>query len=204
MALSLNSISSIIGMSNSNKWVGSTNKWVGSTDTIGISSTTVVPARTLQAMYDEAFLQEEAFRQQANSPSLWGTPAKADTVQSELLQYMLDNGVPMYDDKQVGAFMQSLCDEQNKHRDARLGRIYWQYVPLNAYKHAIPQHILERAAKLKRHFKDRVVSFSVTDYKVSNPDPFIAVSLDHCPAVIFGAWDEPGFGLAKKDAELKA
>lgn len=67
------------------------------------------------------------------------------------------------------------------------------------YSRAIPIDMLRRAGQIKAQFKDAV--FAVTDYQAVNPDPFISVTLPtFSEPVIFGVWDEPGFGAIGKDA----
>jgi hypothetical protein len=40
------------------------------------------------------------------------------------------------------------------------------------------------------------VGFFVSDYEVSNPDPFIMVKAHGLNPIVFGVWDEPSFGIA--------
>lgn len=79
------------------------------------------------------------------------------------------------------------------------GKIETQKWSRAGYSHAIPIDMLRRAGQIKAQFKDAV--FAVTDYQAVNPDPFISVTLPtFSEPVIFGVWDEPGFGAIGKDA----
>lgn len=64
------------------------------------------------------------------------------------------------------------------------------------YPHAVPVEMLKRAAVIKKQYGDKARIY-VSDYEDVRPDPFIMVKLDDCEHVIFGAWDEPGFGMKK-------
>ena len=67
------------------------------------------------------------------------------------------------------------------------------------YKKLVPMHILKRMKAVKEMFADENPRFFVTDYAVPDPDPFIKVCLDCGEEVIFGVWDEPGFGDLKTE-----
>lgn len=129
---------------------------------------------------------------------------KRKTVENEIREFMLDNGMPMYDGAEVAAFMQGLVNKLNRGKSQYQSRVGWSWVTLDRYTHAIPKFILERALRIKKHFKDKFVTFSVTDYHHIAPDPFIQVSIDGGAPIVFGAWDEPGFGLQKKDEDKRA
>jgi hypothetical protein len=66
----------------------------------------------------------------------------------------------------------------------------WNYRP---YDKAVPIHILRQVKKIQDKFGDQV-KFFVSDYAVPDPDPFIMVTALDVDRVIFGVWDEPGFG----------
>lgn len=70
-----------------------------------------------------------------------------------------------------------------------------QLIP-GPYRHAIPLTILKHAAKIKQHFGDQV-DFYASDYAVIDPDPFIMVKRGNAPHIVFGVWDEPGWGVNK-------
>lgn len=67
------------------------------------------------------------------------------------------------------------------------------------YKKLVPMHILKRMKVVKELFSDEDPKFYVTDYAVPDPDPFIKVRLACGEEVIFGVWDEPGFGDLKTE-----
>ena len=61
------------------------------------------------------------------------------------------------------------------------------------YSKLVPLDILKRVKALKNEFKERV-QFFVSDYRAVNPDPFIAVVVGQTAPIVFGVWDEPGWG----------
>lgn len=65
------------------------------------------------------------------------------------------------------------------------------------YDKLIPLDILKRVKMLKDKFAD-TVTFTVSDYRATNPDPFIAVTPTGSDPIIFGVWDEPGWGVNSK------
>lgn len=64
----------------------------------------------------------------------------------------------------------------------------------NGYHRPVPLEMLKRAAEIKKRFGAEV-EFYVSDYAVVNPDPFIMVKRGQCEHIVFGVWDEPGFGV---------
>lgn len=62
------------------------------------------------------------------------------------------------------------------------------------YHRPVPLEMLKRAAEIKKRFGAEV-EFHVSDYAVVNPDPFIMVKRGECEHIVFGVWDEPGFGV---------
>lgn len=73
----------------------------------------------------------------------------------------------------------------------------WECRP---YARLVPQHALEKVAKIETKFGDRV-KFFVSDYDHQDVDPFIMVRPTMCNdgganyRLVFDAWDEPGFGV---------
>jgi hypothetical protein len=65
----------------------------------------------------------------------------------------------------------------------------WEYRP---YDKAVPIHILRRVKKIQENFGNEVLFF-VSDYAVSQPDPFIMVTALDVSRIVFGVWDEPRF-----------
>ena len=86
-----------------------------------------------------------------------------------------DPGNPFYNDKHGHG---SYCDEPEYHAPT---------------SHLIPIHILRNVKKIQDRFGTNV-QFFVTDYATPKPDPFIMVTAYQVPRIIFGVWDEPGFG----------
>lgn len=76
---------------------------------------------------------------------------------------------------------------QNTVRERRHGQL------TNGYHRPVPLEMLKRAAEIKKKFD--AAEFYVSDYAVVVPDPFIMVKLHDCDHVVFGVWDEPGFGV---------
>jgi hypothetical protein len=72
----------------------------------------------------------------------------------------------------------------------------WECRP---YALLVPQHALEKVAKIEGKFGDQV-KFFVSDYARPDGDPFIMVRPSKCDDggaeynLVFDAWDEPGFG----------
>lgn len=66
---------------------------------------------------------------------------------------------------------------------------YWADGP---YTKSIPIHILRRVGQLNAAFKKsgKEMCFSVSDYEVVNPDPFIMATYNG-KNYVFGVWDEP-------------
>ena len=62
------------------------------------------------------------------------------------------------------------------------------------YDKLVPGHILNDVKTIEQRFAGRV-HFFVSDYGVPVPDPFIMVTAYTMKRVVFGAWDEPGFGV---------
>lgn len=71
---------------------------------------------------------------------------------------------------------------------------------LSGYDKSIPLHVLKRAKVINDHFnkpgQPRVVNFTVSDYALVKPDPFIMGEYKG-HKFVFGCWDEPTFGIEK-------
>jgi hypothetical protein len=137
---------------------------------------------------------------------------RQERARHSLVGFMLDNGMPIYDTKNVDKFMDGIVAQKNyeaaQARRKSGGRgvlggdvpvIGWKWAKLSAYKHAIPIDILKRAQAIKAEHP--TAEFTVTDYEVVNPDPFISVTVDGCARIVFGVWDEPGFKAIGRDAK---
>lgn len=138
-------------------------------------------------------------------------------------EFFLDNGLPMYNGREVATFMDKLVanlpenvnmtesdKEWRRNRGGKALAVEWQwcdFVPQDSYQRWIPAYtktipiaILRRASVIKKQFP--TVTFQVTDYVATNPDPFIKAQFSF-GSIIFGVWDEPGFGnLSPKDKDL--
>ena len=64
------------------------------------------------------------------------------------------------------------------------------------YDKLVPSHILGDVKVIQEKFGDQV-AFFISDYKADSPDPFILVTApsETVSLRVFGAWDEPGFGV---------
>jgi hypothetical protein len=145
-----------------------------------------------------------------------------DEKRRELLGFMLDQGMPIYDNRKVGrrrTFVWARLDgfgsdryrNDNNHRwatkDGELHIVrdgeHGLFIE-NQYKHAVPLDILKRATSIRKQFAD--AAFYVSDYAAVDPDPFICVRRgdprgEVTEHVVFGVWDEPGFGAIGRDAK---
>lgn len=68
---------------------------------------------------------------------------------------------------------------------------------LAPYDKSIPLYVLSRAKKIMDHFAkngEKTVNFTVSDYQVQNPDPFMMGEY-HGYKFVFAVWDEPTFGI---------
>lgn len=149
----------------------------------------------------------------------------AEVARRELIGFMLDQGMPVYDNKAVDRYMTALAKRRkqtfvwarldghgnerffnddgtrwSRDRDGELHIIsdgdHGKAIE-SAYKHAVPIDILKRAASIRKQFPD--TAFYVSDYAVVNPDPFIMARRGRSQHVVFGVWDEPGFGAIGRD-----
>lgn len=65
---------------------------------------------------------------------------------------------------------------------------------VTAYSRLVPVEHLKNAKRIRDKFGGKV-QFYVSDFAVPNPDPFICVHwLGLAEPIVFGVWDEPGFG----------
>ncbi len=149
----------------------------------------------------------------------------AQLLQEQLLRFMNDERIPTYDYVKVDAYMAALAEEQDKGwiwrplreqdkpggwswegRDTKaLGETYgrghgsykdeWNYRP---YDKAVPIRILRQVKKIQDKFSHKVLFF-VSDYAVPDPDPFIMVTALDVQKIVFGVWNEPGFGTESEE-----
>lgn len=90
-------------------------------------------------------------------------------------------------DRMLDLQMSAFRGMQNTVRTREHGQL------TNGYHRPVPLEMLKRAAEIKKKFD--AAEFYVSDYAVVVPDPFIMVKLQDCEHVVFGVWDEPGFGI---------
>jgi len=135
------------------------------------------------------------------------------TNSSRLRNFLIEQQIPIYNEKEVHDYMAKLArkkrkiyvwkplrdiDKENRFQWGEVfehGQYKWfddkQY---GVYPHPVPIHILNDVKIIHDKFGNEA-KFFVTDYAVKMPDPFILVTLDGIDRIIFGAWDEPGFGV---------
>ena len=149
----------------------------------------------------------------------------AELVRAQLLEFFEQEGIKLYDNDQVEAWLsdkkkqaeaEHWCWRPLREKDIIAG-YRWGYTKdtqtwhdgfysstgksweCRPYQRLVPQHALEKVAKLEAKFGDDV-KFFVSDYAHPDVDPFIMVRPAACNdgggnyRLIFDAWDEPGFG----------
>jgi hypothetical protein len=137
-------------------------------------------------------------------------PAKL--LETKLLQFMAKAGMQTYPLDQVGTYLSKLAprgevwywaalrtqDGMFANRPEGYGpdksgdRVKW------VYGHPVPLAELRKVKTINDEFNSGErpqVGFFVSDYAVPNPDPFIMVVGRGFSPIVFGVWDEPGFGL---------
>lgn len=123
-----------------------------------------------------------------------------------VVEFLLDSGLPLYDNQAVGRYMDGLCIALTRSNHFHTGSEYtWEWVALRKkdaphfgyplYQHLVPMEMLQRVKTISAKFPTAI--FAVTDYAAVNPDPFICfrTSPEDHEQYVFGVWDEPGFGL---------
>lgn len=142
----------------------------------------------------------------------------AQLFDEQLLRFLSEENIPIFDYDKVDAYLAALAEAQGKvwvwrplrKKDKPVdwswsGRLVrkkdetrwhgayhdsWSYRP---YDKAVPIYILRQVKKIQEKFCDHALFF-VSDYAVPNPDPFIMVTVQDGQKIVFGVWDEPGFG----------
>lgn len=71
--------------------------------------------------------------------------------------------------------------------------LYCGEVANGQYDRLLPLEMLRRVQLLHRRFGDEI-KVHVTDYTSKRPDPFICAMAAGIEPIVFGVWDEPGFG----------
>lgn len=149
---------------------------------------------------------------------------KVEVARREVIEFILDKGFPIYSNKAVHDYMAKLAEKDDKvfvwarlrgeTEDERGIRFRMERLEMdidwrrglsntvrtrqhgqltNGYHRPVPIEMLKRAAAIKKQFSD--AEFYVSDYAVVVPDPFIMVKRGGCEHIVFGVWDEPGFGV---------
>lgn len=142
---------------------------------------------------------------------------KREVARRELIEFILDKGYPIYSNKQVHDFMAKLAETDKKvfcwarlRQPSAAEREQYVRWASQGYFHSVrtaehgqlvdspygkrvPLDMLKRAAEIKGRFGAEV-EFYVSDYAVVDPDPFIMVKRGDCEHIVFGVWDEPGWG----------
>jgi hypothetical protein len=144
---------------------------------------------------------------------------KREVARREVVEFLLDKGYPIYSNKAVHDFMAKLAEKekkvfcwarlrgkatpaesermrefmQNFYVDHSVSREEHGLIVPSPYRKRVPLEMLKRAAAIKEKF-GKEVEFYVSDYAVVDPDPFIMVKRGNCEHIVFGVWDEPGWG----------
>lgn len=114
--------------------------------------------------------------------------------------------MPIYNNNEVDSYMRRITPRRKQYYWSLLLGSFahsWLYEKQDkpghyapqVYRRPVPHHILQRVKTIRDHMPQ--ATFFVTDYAVVNPDPFVCVrdrDNTDAPHVVFGVWDEPGFG----------
>lgn len=138
----------------------------------------------------------------------------------EIVEFLLDSGIPIYDLVEVEKYMDGLCRAINaapekapEGQNRLTPPVKWAWVGLrqqdaahyyrrggqwlvpSSYRHLVPLEMLERVKIVAGKFGDEA-AFAVTDYYTPKPDPFLCFRVvGHDETFVIGVWGEPGFGL---------
>lgn len=179
------------------------------------ASVPVVPKKPAPMMLSPGAAPLGAYEQLANE--LGFKPAQL--IEEQLKRFMAEEHIPTYNYADVDVYMAAMAEAQDmgwiwrplREKDKPAGWEWsgratkkiesewwghgsyhdkWAYRP---YDKAVPIHILRQVKKIQDCFGDQVLFF-VSDYAVPDPDPFIMVTALDVEKIVFGVWDEPGFG----------
>lgn len=141
-------------------------------------------------------------------------PAKL--LQEKIYRFLAEKGIPVFDYGEVDNYLTNIAYKMNRfwiwrplrdrdktnnvwpgHRaDGELQRFghgsYQVGSRYRRYDKAVPLHILKQVQIVEEEFEEQV-GFFVSDYAVTDPDPFIMVTALDIDRIIFGVWDEPSF-----------
>lgn len=154
----------------------------------------------------------------------------AALLHQQLMYFLAKHEIQTYDMESVRVYMTGLAQSLNKtwvwrtlrDRDRRAnfsvvgteipaeGGGYYNHgyytcgsSECRSYDKLIPAPILRRVKLIETQFPNKFLFF-VSDYADPHPDPFIMLTAEDVPPVVFGVWDEPGFGLKDDGSELVA
>lgn len=136
-----------------------------------------------------------------------------ELLQRQVLQFLADEKMPVYDYDKVMAYLKVDLDKVNERRSSyEYFNIAW--APLrdrdrfsgnpdnfsgSLYSRLIPVTVLKDVRRVEKKFEyidgDNRLRFFASDYTTLNPDPFVMVTSWGMDRIVFGVWDEPGFGL---------
>ena len=124
-----------------------------------------------------------------------------DLIRERIVEHCVASRIPVYADADVDRYVQQLTQHIGRGlewhplraKDAFGSSPYWQPGVLKEpYSGLVPREHLANALKILEAFPD--VKFFVAAIN-RNPDPFIGAWLETMTRpVLFGMWDEPGFG----------
>jgi len=129
----------------------------------------------------------------------------AELLHKQILQFLRDEKMPVYNYQEVMAYLKKAAE--HVVREGYTTAVVWR--PLRkrdswgqyqedfddrVYDRLVPADVLRDMQTIETRFKDKV-RFFVSDYKAVTPDPFILVSDWQMKHIVFGIWDEPGFGV---------
>ena len=132
----------------------------------------------------------------------------AAIVEAKILKTIVANKIPTYDLASVNEYLIDIAvskgkiwiwrplRKRDKPGDWHWGNLNshgsymdtWKFRP---YDKAVPLRILRHVKIIQDAVPEAL--FFVSDYAVSNPDPFIMVTALDVSKIVFGFWDEPGF-----------
>jgi hypothetical protein len=132
-------------------------------------------------------------------------------LETEVHNFLIEQQIPIYDYAAVVRYMTKLAKQRHRIfvwrplREIDRKRANYEWGKWNdhdsyfsckteVYRHFVPAHILRDVQTIDAKFGERV-QFFVADYAVVDPDPFILVTALRMRRIVFGAWDEPEFGV---------
>lgn len=136
-----------------------------------------------------------------------------DLVRLQLLDVLREADIAVYGNTEVYAYLDRLAvsSKQNwdwyplRETDEPSPRVEGHKAPSPLrgtcgdfmevrYTRLVPAAELKKVALIEKKLPGHLLRFFVSDYKVKEPDPFICAWMSGMTPVVFGVWDEPGFG----------